>query len=294
MLALEVLQRCAQQAGFDAVGAARADYLADDETYLQQWLEHGCHGTMQYMERNQDKRCDPRLLLEGTQTVVVVLLNYYKTTSLPEGVPYIALAGQSKCDYHIVMQQHLQQLEILLQEATHNTLAVSEKQHTFCDSAPIFERRWAQRAGLGWIGKNHLLISPQWGSFVHIGILLLNEKVTPYSTPIEEQCGDCTECIKHCPTGALRNNIFDARQCLSYLTIERKEPLEQRYAHLASQHLYGCDACQKACPYNAHLQETSHEDLQMNPILKEMSATDWQQASRRQKLKILRRLARND
>lgn len=161
MLTLKVLQQCAEQAGFDAVGAAKADYLPQDDAYLQQWLSKGCNGSMQYMERNQQKRTDPRLLLEGTRTVVVVLLNYYKTTSLPEGVPYIALSGRSQCDYHEVMQKYLRRLEELLQAKTGNTLSVSDKQHTFCDSAPILERRWAQRAGLGWIGKNHLLIHPR-------------------------------------------------------------------------------------------------------------------------------------
>lgn len=294
MLTLKVLQQCAEQAGFDAVGAAKADYLPQDDAYLQQWLSKGCNGSMQYMERNQQKRTDPRLLLEGTRTVVVVLLNYYKTTSLPEGVPYIALSGRSQCDYHEVMQKYLRRLEELLQAKTGNTLSVSDKQHTFCDSAPILERRWAQRAGLGWIGKNHLLIHPRLGSFVHIGILLLNEEVTPYSEPLAGQCGDCNLCVTHCPTGALRTPVFDARKCLSYLTIERKEPLEQQYARMASKHLYGCDTCQRICPFNAHLKETTHQELQTNPALLQMTATDWEQTSRRQKLKLLRRLAHND
>lgn len=294
MLTLEVLQHCAEQAGFDAAGAAKAEYLPQDDAYLQQWLSRGYNGSMQYMERNQDKRTDPRLLLEGTRSVVVVLLNYYKTTSLPEGVPYIALSGQSQCDYHEVMQKHLQRLEQLLQAETNNTLAISDKQHTFCDSAPIFERRWAQRAGLGWIGKNHLLIHPRLGSFVHIGILLLNEAITPYSQPLDEQCGDCNLCVNHCPTGALRTPVFDARKCLSYLTIERKEPLEQQYAQIASKHLYGCDTCQRICPFNANLEETSHWELKTNPVLLQMTPNDWQQSSRRQKLKLLRRLAHND
>ncbi len=294
MLTLEVLQQCAAQAGFDAAGAAKATYLPQDDAYLQKWLDYGGNGSMQYMERNQEKRTDPRLLLEGTRSVVVVLLNYYKTTSLPEGVPYIALSGQSQCDYHEVMQKHLQHLEELLQAQTNNALSVSHKQHTFCDSAPILERRWAQRAGLGWIGKNHLLIHPQLGSFVHIGILLLNEEVTPYSEPLTEQCGDCHLCISYCPTGALRAPLFDARKCLSYLTIERKEPLERQYERIASRYLYGCDTCQRRCPFNAHLKETTHQELQTNPVLLQMTAADWEQTSRRQKLKLLHRLARND
>lgn len=294
MLTLKTLEACAKSAGFDAAGAARAEYLAEDHDYLKKWLEQGYQGSMQYMERNLEKRTDPRQLLEGTKSIVAVLLNYYKTEPLPKGVPYISLSGRSKCDYHDVMRQQLYKLECLLQEQTHNELVVSDKQHIFCDSAPLLERRWAQRAGLGWIGKNHLLIHPKFGSFVHIGLLLLNEEVTPYSTPLDEQCGECDRCLRSCPTGALRAPMFDARKCLSYLTIERKEPLGEQYADIVSKHLYGCDICQRSCPYNAHLTATSTEGLQTNPVLLDMTAEDWAKSSRRQKLKILRRLARNE
>lgn len=294
MLTLKTLEACAESAGFDAVGVARATYLAEDDQYLRKWLEQGYQGSMQYMERNLEKRTDPRQLLEGTKSVVAVLLNYYKTEPLPAGVPYISLSGRSKQDYHDVMRQQLYKMEYLLREKTHGELATSEKQHIFCDSAPLLERRWAQRAGLGWIGKNHLLIHPKFGSFVHIGLLLLNEEVTPYSTPTDEQCGECDRCLRSCPTGALRAPMFDARKCLSYLTIERREPLGKPFAEIVSRHLYGCDVCQRCCPYNAHLTATSTDGLQTNPILLDMTAEDWAKSSRRQKLKILRRLAHND
>lgn len=294
MLTFETLAQCAQAAGLDAVGVASSEYLEEDDRYLQKWVEARCNGSMSYMERNKEKRTNPSLLVEGTKSVVVGLLNYYKEESLPQGVPYIALSGRSTTDYHIAMRARLQQLEILLQASRNGQLAVSEKQHIFCDSAPLLERRWAERAGLGWIGKNHLLIHPRLGSFVHIGILLLSEEVLPYSTPQADQCGDCHRCLNSCPTGALRAPLFDARKCLSYLTIERKEPLEAEYEEVVSKHLYGCDTCQRVCPYNKGIPVTQHQDLQTNPLLLTMTKEDWKTCSRRQKLKILHRLAHSE
>ncbi len=300
MFAREEIENHALALGIDACGVTKADLLSSDRAYIEEWLQRGCHGTMDYMARNLDLREDVTHLVPNCKTVVVCLFNYYKEVQQVKGAPYIAQCGLSQQDYHIIVKAYLQQLANRL-TATHPTCIDTSCQHIFCDSAPVLERRWAQRAGLGWIGKNRLLIHPTLGSFVHIGILLLQEDCETYSTPLENRCGDCSACLDACPTGAIRGEYFDARKCVSYLTIERKEPLEEKYRPLVwlpnqscNSHrisIYGCDTCQDACPYNQHLTSTKHTAFQPNSQLLSMTPVDWTRLSRRQRLKFLRRLA---
>ncbi len=292
------IERMALSLGIDACGVAPARVLTEDADYLREWTAAGYHGSMDYMVRNIHLREDVTQLLPDCKTVVVCLFNYYKLARQTTDAPRIAQCGLSKEDYHIYVKSKLKELA--------DALSIFHPQCTFppvggirgglyCDSAPIFERRWAVEAGLGWIGKNHLFIHPTLGSFVHIGMLLLTEEVAPLSPPHRGEewgCGDCTRCLQACPTGAIRGTHFDARKCVSYLTIERKEPLEERYKGVVAQSLYGCDRCQDVCPYNAHLQDTKHTALQANESMLTMTAADWHNTSRRQKLKLLRRLAK--
>ncbi len=285
------IERIALSLGIDACGTAPAHALTADADYLRKWTSAGYHGSMNYMMQHINLREDIRLLVPECKTVVVCLFNYYKTNRQVTDAPRIAQCGLSQADYHMVVKERLQALESALL-STHPTCINQKYQHIFCDSAPIFERRWAEQAGLGWIGKNHLFIHPTLGSFVHIGILVLQEECKTYGTPIKNRCGDCQRCLHTCPTGAIRGTDFDACKCVSYLTIERKEPLEEKYKSIVGLSLYGCDRCQDICPYNEHLQETQHRDLQTNPQLLTMTATDWKEISRRQKIKLLRRLAK--
>ncbi len=279
------IERMALSLGIDACGVAPAHALTDDADYLREWTAAGYHGSMDYMARNIHLREDVTQLLPDCKTVVVCLFNYYKVARQTTDAPRIAQCGLSKEDYHIYVKQKLEELSSALR-IPHSASRI------FCDSAPVLERRWAVEAGLGWIGKNHLLIHPALGSFVHIGVLLLQEECDVYATPMDHSCGDCTLCLQACPTGAIRGTHFDARKCVSYLTIERKEPLEEKYRGVVGLSLYGCDRCQDVCPYNQHLQETNHTALQANSQLLTMTANDWQNTSRRQKLKLLRRLAK--
>ncbi len=281
------IERMALSLGIDACGVAHAHALSADAAYLREWTAAGYHGSMDYMARNIHLREDVTQLLPDCKTVVVCLFNYYKAAHQTTDAPRIAQCGLSKEDYHIYVKQKLEELCSAL------GIPLSAAR-VFCDSAPVLERRWAIEAGLGWIGKNHLFIHPTLGSYVHIGVLLLTEEVSiGFSHRGEEwDCGDCTCCLQACPTGAIRGTHFDARKCVSYLTIERKEPLEEKYRGVVAQSLYGCDRCQDVCPYNAHLQETKHTALQANESLLTMTADDWQNTSRRQKLKLLRRLAK--
>ena len=293
MLALNNLKKWASNIGFDDCGAAIAVRLDEDALFLQQWINSGHHGSMLYMQENFEKRVNPQVLVPGAKTVVVGLLNYYVADKQPVGAPYIAQSGMAKEDYHVVMKGMLSRLEEQIVKEGGDDVVSHQHQHLFCDSAPILERRWAQRAGLGWIGKNRQFIHPRFGSFVHIGILILNEELDHYSTAFENDgCNNCDICRKSCPTGALRGNLFDARKCISYLTIERKEELENKYKKVVADNLYGCDICAKVCPYNQNLQPTSHPQLQANPKLTQMTASDWRNTSRRQRLKLLHRLAK--
>lgn len=293
MLELSRVTEMTVQAGFDAFGAARAVRLNKDAEVLHQWLQLGHHGSMDYMTKNIEKRVTPQALVPDCKSVIVCLLSYHKDQKQVVGAPFISESGLSKTDYHIVVKQCLLSLENLIK--THYGISVfsATHQHLFCDSAPILERRWAQQAGLGAIGKNRQLINPRLGSFVHIGILLANEEFDTYSSPFEEDlCGDCSRCLHACPTGALKEQPFDARKCISYLTIERKEPLPEQYKAVVKNILYGCDTCTSACPHNDRIPTATHTQLTAHPTLISMSATDWQSASHRLKLRLLHRLAK--
>lgn len=300
MLERALIEQLARSVGFDDCGVARAVRLEQDAQYLAQWTAKGCHGSMAYLERNQDLRADIRLLVPSAQTVVAVLLNYYTTASQPLSAPYVALSGRPINDYHLVVKAKLKALLYALQAQTGHNLTLTDAsgkllQQAFCDSAPLFERRYAVQAGLGWIGKNHMLLHPTLGSFCFIGILALPEACDSYAEPMASLCpSHCTLCQKACPTGALRSENWEARQCLSYLTIERKEPLPAALEGLAKQHFYGCDTCQKVCPFNHALKAHTHPELAPNPAFETLTQADYTALSQRQKLKLVHRLAKNE
>lgn len=209
------IRQAALEVCFDDCGIATAMRLDRDAQYMDNWVEHGLHGNMEYLERNREKRYDPSELVEGGKTVVVCLLTYAK----------------SGHDYHRAVKSKLYQLDALLRERFGDKI-VSDSQHIFCDSAPFLERRWSVLAGLGQIGRNHQLIHPTLGSMVHPGELVLQVEVEAMPKPIPKDiCADCHRCEEACPTGALRNSVWDARLCIAYKT-------------------HHCLVCQKACPYN--------------------------------------------
>lgn len=296
MLTERQLHDWACQCGFDDAGIAEAVFLEEDAAVLSRWIEAGCHGSMAYMERNQQLRTDPRQLVPGCRTMLVCVLSYNKQDKQPAGAPYIAKSGLSGHDYHFVVKERLQRLESVIAAAAGADTFSAEHQHLFCDSAPVLERRWAERAQLGFIGKNHLFIHPVLGSYVHIGILALQKSVQKdsqlHSSIPSNPCGDCDRCLRACPTGALRAEMFDARRCVSYLTIERKEPLPQEHAGAAYMGLYGCDCCGRVCRYNQDAPYDLHADLAANPLFLKMTREDWAALSHKQKEKLLHRIAK--
>ena len=225
-LTSENISKLALEVGFDACGIAPVHRLNDDAEFMDKWIAQGLHGEMDYFTRNRDKRYDPSVLVPGAQTVVVCLLSFEH-------------CGR---DYHRRVKSMLYVLEAKLKEAFGEVIVSSTHQHIFCDSAPMLERRWCVEAGLGFIGKNHQLIHPTLGSFVHSGEIVLNKAVIgnresgieSRESDIGQQCTDCHLCLDACPTGALRNNVWDARECIAYTT-------------------HHCLECQNVCPHNKQL-----------------------------------------
>lgn len=254
------IKQAALSVGFDACGIAKAAPLTEDASFLKEWLEMGFHADMNYLERNFEKRSDPSQLVPGCKSVVVVLMNYYPGIKQKEEAPQIAKYAYSSIDYHQVLKSKLLELE---HEICNNYGAncVSGLQHSFVDSAPILERRWAQRAGLGWIGKHTQLIHTKLGSYTFIGTLLLNIE-TEYDTAISPKCGNCTACIDACPTNALNNGVLDANKCISYQTIENKNKIPTSFYSNLSNCAFGCDICADVCPWNKKLATPhSHAEL---------------------------------
>ena len=266
----------ASQVGFDACGIAKADELPEDAAYLKQWLAEEKHGDMYFLTQNFEKRTDPRKLVPGCKSVVAVLLNYFPEKVQNTTAPQIAKYAYSAIDYHFVLKQKLKLLEQKITEKYGSEIVASDYQHSFVDSAPVLERRWAQRAGLGWIGKNMQLIHPGLGSFVFIGILMLNDE-TEYEEPISNRCGKCTRCLDACPTKALENNGMNATKCISYLTIESKHGIDAQFHPKLSNYALGCDICADVCPWNKKW-ATANQHTELSPEYQNSennSVLDW-------------------
>lgn len=256
--------------GFDACGIAKADQLTDDAEFFKSWLESGQHGEMGYLARNFEKRTDPRKLVSGCKSIVVVLLNYFPEVKQEVFAPQIAKYAYSETDYHTVLKAKLNELEKLICAEFGTESVCKNSQHVFVDSAPVFERRWAERAGLGWLGKHTQLIHPGLGSYTFIGILMLNFELE-CDSPIPPRCGSCTRCIDACPTGALSNGSLDARKCISYLTIENKNEIPTEFQNQLSGCALGCDICADVCPWN-HKWAQPHIHPELSPLL---NVLDW-------------------
>ncbi|MDX9848607.1 MAG: tRNA epoxyqueuosine(34) reductase QueG [Tenuifilaceae bacterium] len=254
---LTSVQSMAYALGFVACGASRALALDEHRVFLSSWLTQGMHGEMSYMERNLEKRIDPRQLVTGAKSVISVLLNYYPgNPRVSVEAPKISRYAVS-IDYHTVIKQMLWQLlDLLCKEYG----PISGR--AFVDSAPVLERAWAQKAGLGWVGKNGLLINPQIGSFVFIGELIVDADIEPSLAEVPNRCGTCKRCMDACPTGAIVSpGVVDARKCISYLTIEKKSPLDEQEKLSLKGWCFGCDICQEVCPWNAKAKAVSLPEI---------------------------------
>ena len=255
--------------GFSACGIAKAEPVdAETAVAFQNWLQQGGHATMLYMENYEEKRLDPRLLMPGVKSIISVALNYTPETPV-KGFANYAIGK----DYHDIVKEKLHQLA----DSSLLTLHSSLNYRAFTDSAPVLERYWAMKAGLGFIGKNHQLIIPGMGSQFFLGELFVDIELEP-DAPCRQHCGNCRRCIDACPTGALGAS-FKASRCLSYLTIENRGYIPEEAAQKMGETFYGCDRCQQVCPWNAKAKPTDEPLLQPTDELLSMKEEDWQQLS---------------
>lgn len=266
----DAIKETARSIGFDAVGITPVAPLPDEAEHLARWVRQGKHAGMAYMERNNHLREDVRLLLPGARSLIVTLTNYYNPLPQPPGVPRIAMYARGR-DYHTLLKERLHALLDAMRRLEPETQG-----RCFTDSAPLLEHAWATHAGLGWQGKNTLLIRKGLGSFTFIASILTTATFDRYDTPFTaDHCGTCRRCIDACPTGALHPHTLDARRCISYQTIENKGDCPPHLLPLIGDRLFGCDACQDACPWNAHLTPHRIPDLLPQGDNMQLSPAEW-------------------
>ena len=268
-----IIKTIAADMGFDHCGIAKAHRLEEDARRLENWLNKGMHGTMQYMEDHFDLRIDPSKLVPGARSVITLLLNYFPAQHQPPGAPKISKYALGN-DYHEVIRT---KLKLFLQKIRDQVGEISGR--GFVDSAPVLERSWAQNAGIGWVGKNGNLISKQGGSFFFIATLITDLELE-YDAPfIKDHCGTCTKCIDACPTEAiLPDKVVDGSKCISYFTIELKEALiPGSMKGKFDNWMFGCDVCQDVCPWNLFSKPTHELNFTPLPQVLHFTKNDWEE-----------------
>lgn len=260
----------ALELGFESCGISKAEKLDDQRKALENWNNKGLNASMQYMENNLEKRLDPALLEEGTKSVISVLINYFpKDQQVDPDAPKIAKYAYGK-DYHFVVKDKLRELLNFI-----GTDLIPCHGRVFTDSAPVLERAWAAKSGLGWIGKNTCLIVPNKGSYFFIGEILIDVELE-YDSAISDYCGTCTKCLNACPTNALvAPYLLDSNRCISYQTIENKGKLPDLLRDRFKNWIFGCDICQDVCPWNKFAEPTQETEFNPNKRIIEMSRDDW-------------------
>lgn len=265
-----IVKQLAQEEGFDFCGISKAEFLEDEAPRLEQWLNQGKHGAMSYMERHFDKRLDPSKLVPGAKSVITLLYNHYPQEILPEKNTYYIAKYAYGQDYHQVIKSKLRDLMEAIQKQVG-----SVEGRAFVDSAPLMERAWAQRSGLGWIGKNSLLLNRKMGSFFFIAELVVDLELVA-DGPTADYCGSCTRCIDACPTDAITSYQVDASKCISYFTIELRDAIPQQYKGKFENWIFGCDICQDVCPWNRFAKPHQEPDFLPLEGLFDMNKAQWE------------------
>lgn len=250
----------AKDLGFSDCGISAAGFLQEEENNLNQWLQEGRHGLMGYMERNKEKRLDPRLLVPGAKSVISILQNYYPEKLLETEGNYKISKYAYGNDYHAIIKRKLNLLSDYIK-----SYYPKLNFRVFVDSAPVMDRVWAKKSGLGWIGKNSLLITKKEGSFFFIGHLILDLELDYNTEEVKDYCVNCTRCIDACPTNAIYEvRKVDANKCLSYQTIEFPKLAERSSPENYQNWIFGCDICQDVCPWNIKF-ITPHTEQELKP-----------------------------
>lgn len=262
----------AKKLGFMFCGIAEAGFLEQEAPHLESWLKQGMHGQMQYMENYFDKRLDPRLLVDGAKSVISLALNYYPgRQQVDPNSPKISKYAYGS-DYHNTIKSKLKQLLEVINEKIGEVNG-----RAFVDSAPVLDKAWARKAGLGWTGKNANLINTKTGSFFFLAELIVDIELE-YDVPATaDHCGTCTRCIDACPTEAIvASNVVDGSRCISYLTIELKNEIPAEFKGKMENWMFGCDICQDVCPWNRFSVVTSESAFKPHEDLLKMNSKDWQ------------------
>lgn len=264
-----IIKNEAKRLGFDFCGISKAGFLDEEAPRLEQWLKANMNGQMQYMENHFDKRLDPTLLVDGAKSVVSLLYNYYPTQTQLSNTPKISKYAYGN-DYHDVIKEKLKEFVVTLKE---NIGDVNGR--FFVDSAPVLDKAWAKKSGLGWIGKNSNLINKQQGSFFFIAELIIDVDLE-YDHEIKDYCGTCTKCLDACPTEAIvAPYVVDGSKCISYLTIELKEAIPNEFKTKMDNWVFGCDVCQDVCPWNRFSKAHNEQKFENSNGLLEFSTQQW-------------------
>jgi epoxyqueuosine reductase len=261
----------AKRLGFLSCGVSKAGFLEEDAPRLEKWLNNNMHGQMSYMENHFDKRLNPTLLVDGAKSVISLLLNYYPSEFQKEESYKISKYAYGQ-DYHFVIKEKLKELLHFIQ-----TEIGEVSGRAFVDSAPVLDKAWAAKSGLGWMGKNTNLISQKVGSFYFIAELIVDLELE-YDSPTTDHCGSCTACIDACPTEAIvAPYVVDGSKCISYFTIELKENIPTEMKDKFDDWIFGCDVCQDVCPWNRFSKSHNEPLFQTNPELLSLSKKDWEE-----------------
>lgn len=266
----EVIKKKAHELGFSFCGISEATFLEEEAPRLESWLKNGFHGEMAYMENHFDKRLDPRLLVDGAKSVVSLLLNYYPSEFQNENSYKISKYAYGE-DYHFVIKDKLKEL----MHHIHEEIGEVDGR-VFVDSAPVLDKAWAAKSGLGWVGKNNNLINKGNGSFFFVAELIIDLELE-YDSATTNHCGTCTACIDACPTQAIESPyIVNGSKCISYLTIELKDDIPNQFKNQLDDWMYGCDVCQDVCPWNRFSKPHSEPLFTPKKQLLDYSKNDWE------------------
>ncbi|QDH78230.1 tRNA epoxyqueuosine(34) reductase QueG [Echinicola soli] len=283
-----IIKRLARELGFDFCGIAKAGFLEEEAPRLEAWLNNHYHGKMAYMANHFDKRLDPTKLVEGATIVVSLIYNYFPEKKLPEGEKDYKIAKYAYGkDYHFVIKDKLKEYLYRLKEEVGDV-----EGRAFVDSAPVMERQWAEKAGLGWRGKNSLLLNRNMGSFFFIAELIIDLKATPDDPVTKDYCGSCTRCMDACPTDAIvQPGVVDGSSCISYFTIELKDELPSSMKDKFANWMFGCDICQDVCPWNRFSRPHQEPEFLPHPEMEEMSKRDWEEITQETFSKVFQKSA---
>jgi epoxyqueuosine reductase len=260
----------AKRLGFLSCGISKAEFLEVEAPRLEKWLNNNMHGSMQYMENHFDKRLDPTKLVDGAKSVISLLLNYYPQETQTDNTFKVSKYAYGT-DYHFVIKDKLKLLLQFIQQEIGELYG-----RAFVDSAPVLDKAWAAKSGLGWIGKHSNLLTQQVGSFYFIAELIIDLELD-YDTPTTDHCGTCTKCIDACPTQAITEPyVVDGSKCISYFTIELKENIPNDFKGQFDDWIFGCDICQDVCPWNRFSKLHSEPLFNPHPDLLSMTKQDWE------------------